>query len=233
MLLGNTNVTAATKKLAGMQKDMVRSGMPHMLGQKSILAEQYYQPVKIKLVGEQAEPKTRTQLEIENYYKFKKRQLRQKRRQERINKQNKVIDQCSTTEFILLAKINFLMEQQSLLIAHAKDISMQEFLNVSSDDFLDLNQKNKAIEDMEECQASLQKFNMISSLTDNNKHYPSAQRLSSRQTLHRLANRSSNLSNAQVLITAAHEKLNSINKRRRSGASAKLDVIHQHSRAMN
>ena len=51
---------------------------------------------------------------------------------------------------------------------------MQDLFNLNRENgFEELKEKNEAIEEMEECKANLQKFNMISSLVDS-KHIPAA-----------------------------------------------------------
>lgn len=78
--------------------------------------------VKIKLVGEQIETKNTAQVELDNYYKFKRKQERSKRKNEKMKQIDQMVNKCSREELVLLKKIDFLMKQQSMLVSKAKDI---------------------------------------------------------------------------------------------------------------
>lgn len=87
---------------------------------------------------------------------------------------------------------------------------MQRFLTMDLQEVQQFEEQSQAFEKLKETQAALDRFSNFSHIADS-KHLPSAQRLSSRRSLHKV-NYPEGSSETQTIINAASSKLNSINR---------------------
>ena len=93
---------------------------------------------KIKMVMEYKEFKNEDgsknvkKAEIADYYAFKKKQERSVNRRKKDEGMKRVWEQLSDKEKMILEQINFLMSQQSVVVARLKELAFTEFINEPS-----------------------------------------------------------------------------------------------------
>ena len=68
--------------------------------------------VKFKLIEQDCEqrPYDRKITEIDNFFKYKRKQERSKKKEERFESQKTILNKCSPEEVIILGKIKILMD---------------------------------------------------------------------------------------------------------------------------